>query len=102
MPSRSYDKSSRSKPKWTKRRIWLIVLAGLVLFGVPLVYSALQARRAEGLYARWIEYEPPRNMVVYEEDRAAAAQLLASGGGYFAMTGAEDENPVAFFPPNAN
>jgi hypothetical protein len=107
MPSHSTHKSSLLERRGIKRRTALIVLAGLMLIIIPLSCIALRARRAEGLYAQWIEYEPPPHMVVYEEEPAAASQLLRSGGGYFLMPGSggkpplTSETPVAHFPPNA-
>jgi hypothetical protein len=85
----------------------LLALAGFILAGVPITCSAIRARRAQGLYAQWMEYEAPPHMVIYEEDPAAAAQLLSTGGGYFVMPDTEDkpplttETPVAHFPPEA-
>jgi hypothetical protein len=91
---------------FTRRRVMLILLSGLVLGTISFTCSTIRARRAQGLYARWMDYEPPGHMIVYEEDPAAAAQLLTTPD-YFVISGGEDkppltpETPVAHFPPQA-
>src|SRR5688500_7226760 len=101
------SQSSKSVTTWTRRRVALLALAVLVLVGIPITYNAIRARRAPGLYAQWMEYEPPPHMVVSEGNPPAAAQHLPTGGGYFVMPDTEDrpplttETPVAHFPPQA-
>jgi hypothetical protein len=98
--------TAQASPLFTRRRvmIWLLVASALV--SLPLVCSTIRARRAQGMYSRWMEYEPPGHLVIYEEDPGAAAQLLATPG-YFVMPGGEDkppmtpDTPVAHFPPQA-
>lgn len=101
--------SGRAETTWSRRRIVCAVLGGAVVaVGAPITCSTLRSRRAERLHAQWMEYEPPPDLVVYEEEPDAAARLLATGdGGYFILPGSEDkpplttQTPVAHFPPNA-
>lgn len=98
----------RKPSPWTRKRLTLIAVVALMLAGFPYACSKYRASRAERLHAEWMEYEPPADLVVYEEDRAEAARLLAAGDGHFVLPGAEDkpplmagETPVAHFPPHA-
>ena len=97
----------RSKTTWSRWRLTSLIVAVLVVAGIPITCRWVHAHRARGLYAQWMEYEPPASMVVYEEEPAAAAQLLSAGGGYFVMPDAQDkppltsDTPVAHVPPNA-
>jgi hypothetical protein len=86
----------------------LLGLGVAFLVGVPYAFVTVRGWRAESLHARLMEYEPPANMVVYEEEPNAAADLVArGGGGYAVLPGGEDkpplstETPVAHFPPES-
>jgi hypothetical protein len=82
------------------------LLVTLALVSLPFVCSTIRARRAQGMYSRWMEYEPPGHLVIYEEDPGAAAQLLTAPD-YSVLAGGEDkppltpDTPVAHFPAQA-
>jgi hypothetical protein len=96
----------RARPRRERHSLRIAVIGGvLVAIVLAIVYGRVYMKREALLRVQQacLDYAPPADQVVYDEEPARAKELLARGGDYVAVPtgGAPDDSPIAGYVPTA-